>query len=401
MKSTLVKPFSKLANLILLMGAAFVLAACSDSTYNVPDDDTNDPVVDIKTPPPPPEALSVVISGVVIDQVTGNVINDARVDFFEGSEKATSIIAVSDGASTDGEDLTNGSFQISAEEIDQFRVVASSSGYLNETAVVDIDTNAQIVYVVLELLAQDVEGVAAAEQEFTDSVDATFAVKAEGITLNSDDSAGDKTTEGQSEVAIAGGIQFLNENDEVIEVTAVKLEVSHFESQETTEEDEEVLSIADVIPEGLNDVSDDNTIDDVLVPVGVTEVNLTDEDGTPIKNFSGNITITLYLPATTIDPATGNPITQASSFRVRTYDTETQVWTTESEDAVEVLAQEGDLFPVQVTVDHLTIFALTAQVTSCSSDATLNFTGSAVPETGLEVVVEAGDLRETYSYLCE
>jgi hypothetical protein len=393
MKSILVKPFSKLTNLILLSGAIFVLAACSDSTYNVPSDDDDDPVVIIVTPPEAPEALGVVVSGVVVDKVTGNVINNARVDFFEGLEKATNIV-LPNGTDTDGEDLANGSFQVSAEDIDQFRAVASAAGYLDKTAIVDIDAEAQIVYVVLELLAEEVEGVAAAEEVFTDSVGEDFAVKAEGITLTSDDSAGDKTTEGQAEVAITGGIQFLDENNQVIEVAAVNLEVSYIETQEATDEDEEVLSIADVIPEGLNSESDG---ENVLVPVGVTEVNMTDENGTQIKKFSGDITITLYLPATTIDPATGNTITQASSFRVRTYDTETQVWTTEPEDAVTVLAQQGDLFPVEVTVDHLTIFALTAEVTACANDATLNFTGSAVPATGLELVVEAGDLRETYA----
>jgi hypothetical protein len=397
MKSILGKPFLKLAHLFLLSGIAFVLAACSDSTYNVPDD-CDGCIID----PPPPSSPIVKISGAVTDKVTGDLISNARVDFFEGSEKATNIVFGADDTPTDGQDLTDGTLQVGFEvenecnvdpnAIFQIRMVASAAGYRNKTTTVEFDCEAQVVYVVLELIAEG-GGVAAAEEVFSDSIGEDFALTEE-IKLTSDDSASDKTTVGQSEVAIAGGIQFLDETGEVIEVAAVKLEVSHFESQEATEEDEEVLSIADVIPEGLNS---DDTIDEVLVPVGVTEVNLTDEDGEPIKNFSGDITITLYLPATTIDPATGNPITQASNFRVRTYDTETQVWTTEPEDAVTVLAQQGDLFPVQVTVDHLTIFALTAEVTACANDATLNFTGSAVPATGLELVVEAGDLRETYA----
>jgi hypothetical protein len=390
MKSILVKPFSKLANLILLSGAIFVLAACSDSAYNAPGGEPDDTVIVIVTPPDEPEALSVVISGVVVDKVTGSVINDARVDFFEGLEKATNII-LPDGTATDGEDLANGSFQVSANDIDQFRVEASANGYAYNSAIVNIEEDAQVVYVIVKLLG---DGFEKSKEVFTDSIGEDFAVKAEGITLTSDDSAGDKTTEGQAEVAITGGIQFLDENDQVIEVAAVNLEVSYIETQEATDEDEEVLSIADVIPEGLNS---DDAIEEVLVPVGVTEVNMTDENGTPIKNFSGDITITLYLPATTIDPATGSPITTDSNFRVRTYDEETQVWTTEPEDAVTVLAQQGDLFPVEVTVDHLTIFALTAEVTACANDATLNFTGSALPATGLDVMIEAGDLRQTYA----
>ena len=383
MKSILVKPFSKLANLILFSGAVFVLAACSDSTYNAPDPS-------LRIPPPEPEALSVVISGVVVDKVTGSVISDARVDFFEGLAKATNII-LPDGTDTDGEDLANGSFQVSANDIDQFRVKASANGYLDSSAIVEIEEDALVVYVIVELLAEEVEGVAAAEQDYGASEDGTVATD---IALTSDSGGVTKTTEGQALVEIDAGNELRDEAGEKITVTSIKLEVSYIETQEATEEDEDALSIADLIPEGLNSDSDG---ENVLVPVGVTEVNMTAQDGTPIKNFRDPITITLYIPDTTIDPATGNPITQASSFTVRSYDTDTEDWTTEPASAVTVLAKEGNLYPVAVTISHLTIFALTAEVTACANDATLSFTGSSVPSTGLDVMIEAGDLRQTYA----
>ena len=326
MKSVLVKPFSKLTNLILLSGAMFVLAACSDSTYTVGGDGDGDDgcgalgCVDDRVQIIP-------ISGAVTDKVTGDLISNARVDFFEGSEKATNVVFGVDDTPTDGQNLTDGTFQVNAVDIVKFRAVASAAGYLDKTAIVEFDAEAQVVYVVLELLAEDEPGIGSADEVFADEIGEDFALTEE-IKLTSDDTAGDKTTVGQAEVAITGGIQFLDENDQVIEVAAVNLEVSYIETQEATDEDEEVLSIADVIPEGLNS---DDTIDEVLVPVGVTEVNMTDENGTPIKKFSEPITITLYIPDTTIDPATGNPITQASSFTVRSYDTDTQVWTTEPE----------------------------------------------------------------------
>lgn len=401
MKSTLGKAFSKLTNLILLSVALLILAACSDSSYNEPDND-----LDIDIIIPPKTAVPIIpISGVVIDQVTGDVVNVARVDFFEGSEKATNILIGADDASTDGEDLTNGSFQVGvvsedtddAKFVEQFRVVASAAGYLDKTAIVEIDAEAQIVYVVLELLAEQVEGVAAAEEEFNDSVDESFAVKDEGISLTSDEAQGDKTTEGQAEVAITGGIQFVDEEGGVIPVTSVNLEVNYIETQEATEEDEEVVSIADLIPEGLNATEED--IEEVLVPIGVTEVNMTDQDGTPIKKFSQNITITLKLPASSIEPyllfdETG-ALEEEQNLRVRTFDTETQVWTTESKDAVNVRDKEGNLYPVDVAVNHLTIFALTAEVAACSKDVSFDFTGSAIPDAGLDLLIESGDLRKT------
>lgn len=394
MKSILVKPFSKLANLILLSGAVFVLAACSDSNYNAPGSQPDDGVVEIVIGLDEPEALSVVISGVVVDKVTGSVINDARVDFFEGLEKATNII-LPDGTDTEGEDLANGSFQVSVKDIEQFRVEASANGYLDSSAIVNIEEGAQVVYVIVELLAEEVEGVAAAEEEFAASEDGTVDAN---IAFSSDSDDATKTTDGQALVEIDAGNELRDEAGEKITVTSIKLEVSYIETQEATEEDEEVLSIADVIPEGLNSDSDG---ENVLVPVGVTEVNMTAQDGTPIKNFRDPITITLKLPAASIEPYLlfdeAGELEEQQNLRVRSYDTETETWTTELDGAVTVSPKEGNLYPVAVTVDHLTIFAITAEVTACENNAAISFTGSAVPETGLELVVEAGDLRQTYA----
>ena len=387
MSLILIKPVSKIIKLSLWL-AVLTLVACTDSSYNVPED----AAVVIVQPPEAPEALSVVISGVVVDQTTGDVIDTARVDFFEGSQKATNILTVEDGSPTDGDDLTNGSFQVTAEDIEEFNVVVSADGYLDKVATVKLDSQVQIVTVILELLAQDIEGVAANTDVFEDSIGQDFAVKAEGISLTSDNPNSEKTTEGQAEIVIGGGIQFLDSNNQVIEVSAINLEVNYIESQEATEEGEEAVSMASLIPEGLNS---DSTIDEILVPVGVTEVNMTDENGTPIKNFSGDITITIYLPDTTVDPKTNNPITVDSEFRVRTFNSETLTWTTEPEGAVNVRAKTDGLFPVEVTVNHLTIFALTSEVAACTNDVTFDFLGDAVPATGLDLILASGDLRKT------
>lgn len=387
MSLILIKPVSKIIKLSLWLGV-LTLVACTDSSYNVPED----AAVVIVQPPEAPEALSVVISGVVVDQTTGDVIDTARVDFFEGSQKATNILTVEDGSPTDGDDLTNGSFQVTAEDIEEFNVVVSADGYLDKVATVKLDSQVQIVTVILELLAQDIEGVAANTDVFEDSIGQDFAVKAEGISLTSDNPNSEKTTEGQAEIVIGGGIQFLDSNNQVIEVSAINLEVNYIESQEATEEGEEAVSMASLIPEGLNS---DSTIDEILVPVGVTEVNMTDENGTPIKNFSGDITITIYLPDTTVDPKTNNPITVDSEFRVRTFNSETLTWTTEPEGAVNIRAKTDGLFPVEVTVNHLTIFALTSEVAACTNDVTFDFLGDAVPATGLDLILASGDLRKT------
>ena len=95
--------------------------------------------------------------------------------------------------------------------------------------------------------------------------------------------------------------------------------------------DEEPLSIASLIPEGLNA---DQTADEVLVPVGVAEINMTTDDGTPIKKFSEPITITINLPEETEVPSQGRNVQAGDQFTVRSFDSETLEWTTEENSAV-------------------------------------------------------------------
>ena len=388
MKSTLHStPISFKTSLIFCL--IFALAACTDSKYTAPGDD---PVVVIVQPPEAPEALSVVVSGVVLESGTTNTIADASLSFFEGGQAASNIIDISSGESIATVVAENGTFQVAAENTDEFTVKVSAEGYFDKLANVSIADNAQIVQVVVELLSNQIDAVGSdfVEQQITGStVDTEISLSSD------DDSAAEDTTEGKGEVVIPAGIQFVDEQNNPIDVSSVKLEVTYMESQKAETAEEESVSIAELIPEGLNS---DSSVDEVLVPIGLTEVTLTDETGSPIKNFSGDITVTIFLPDTTIDPSTGNAITQSSNLRVRTFDTETLTWTTEPESAVTIRPKDSDnLFPVDITVNHLTIFALTAEVSACTNDVTFDLTGDAVPQSGLDLVIETGDLKKTFS----
>lgn len=359
---------------LFLLGTIFVISACTDTSYNIPED----AAVVIVQEPNSPDALSVVIAGVVVNQNTGDVVADAKVDFYEGSQKATNILSVDDKSSiNDTLILDDGSFQVTAENLQQFKVVVSAEGYLDKIAVVELDSQSQIVTAVLELLPQDIKAFAANNDDF---------VANDGIVLTSDSANSDKNTTGQTQVSINGGNQFFYSDDQTngIDGASINLEVNYLESQPETLEDK-AISIASLIPQGLN--SDDN-IGGVLVPIGVTEVNMTDENGRSIKSFTDEITITVYLPDSSFDPIEDN-------LKVRSFDTETLTWSTEPNEKVNVLAETNDLLPVEISVNHLTIFALTTESSVCGKSVTFNFGGDAVPVSGLELALELGDLKQT------
>ena len=180
----------------LLLCTIIVISACTDTSYNAPED----AAVVIVQEPDSPDALSVVIAGVVVNQNTGDVVADAKVDFYEGSQKATNILSVDDKSSIDDTlTLADGSFQVTAENLQQFNVVVSAEGYLDKIAVVELDSQAQIVTAVLELLPQDIKAFAANNADF---------VANDGIVLTSDNSNSAKNTTGQTQVSIGGGNQF-------------------------------------------------------------------------------------------------------------------------------------------------------------------------------------------------
>lgn len=390
MKSVSVQNVSNYLKLGAILCLSIILGACSDSTKVVGDPG---PII-ITQPPETPDALGVIVNGVILESGTTNIISEATISFYEDGQVATNILDVDSGEGVPSTAAENGSFQVAIDDVnsvDEFTVKVSALDYFDKLVSVSIPDDAQVVQIVVELLSSEIDAVST--ESLVEEVNGSTV--AADISLSSDDETAADTTIGKGEVLIPQGIQFVDENDTPIEVTSVKLEVSFIESQEAETPEEESVSIAELIPEGLNS---DDAVEEVLVPIGLTEVNLTDQDGTPIKNFDGNITVTIYLPDTTIDPSTGNPISESSNLRVRTYDTDTLTWTTEPEDAVSIRAKNSDgLFPVDITVNHLTIFALTAEVAACTSDVTFNFTGDAVPDSGLDLFVEVGDLREKFS----
>ena len=385
MKYSQVKNSKSLALAGLIVISLLAIGGCSDTHYTVPDET---PVVPI-APPDMPEPLRVIISGSVLDKSTGNVIDSATVSFFEGANVADSILDIYGNAIT-SVSLTNGSFQVTTkDDITSFTIVVTADGYLDNALDVGFELDAETVVAQVSLIAKEAEGVSVVEVE----APVVAATVAQQVTVTTEEQPGETdTTVGSAEVVIPAAVQLQDAQGNPVSGSTLKVEVAYIESQEVEagETAEEATSIAAVIPEGLND---DAVSSEVLVPIGVAEINMTDENGTEIKNFSSDITITVNLPEDTDVPSAGRTVQTGDQFTVRSYDEETRLWSTEDNAVVGGLV--NGVYPASLQVNHLTLFALTDPVPVCENNVSFEFSGDAIPPSSLVMSLQSDDLNQS------
>ena len=375
------------APLVTALALILMLTGCSDPEDIVEPVDPVDPV--IVTPPEAPAELSVVISGSVVDSASGAVVDGATVSFYESGEVATNILDI-DGNAVTSVVVADGSFEVTtANDITSFKMVASADAYSSDSLDVSFGVDDETITVQLELLSDETEGVAAVAVEVA-VVDATVA---EEITVTTEElEPGEDAPDGSVDVVIPAAVQLQDADGNAVAGDTLTVDVTYVESTEAddAQPEDEGTSIADVIPEGLNS---DAAADEVLVPVGVAEVNM-DIDGTAVKEFSSPITITINLPSDTQVPSAGRVVAEGDQFGVRSYDEQTLTWKTEENSAI-VGAAIGDTFPAALEIDHLTFFALTDAVAACESDINFSFSGDDVPASGLKLIVRSNEYSNT------
>ena len=375
------------APLVTALALILMLTGCSDPEDILEPVDPVDPV--IVTPPEAPAELSVVISGSVVDSASGAVVDGATVSFYESGEVATNILDI-DGNAVTSVVVADGSFEVTtANDITSFKMVASADAYSSDSLDVSFGVDDETITVQLELLSDEAEGVAAVAVEAA-VVDATVA---EEITVTTEElEPGEDAPDGSVDVVIPAAVQLQDADGNAVAGDTLTVDVTYVESTEAddAQPEDEGTSIAEVIPEGLNS---DAAADEVLVPVGVAEVNM-DIDGTAVKEFSSPITITINLPSDTQVPSAGRVVAEGDQFGVRSYDEQTLTWKTEENNAI-VGAAVGDTFPAALEIDHLTFFALTDAVAACESDINFSFSGDDVPASGLKLIVRSNEYSST------
>lgn len=390
------------ALIIFILGFMLVLGACSDKS----DDDKFDHVIC-------PESLCgcsvecnidyypTIIQGSIIDQSSGEIIENVTLEFFEGSDLSTNICNI-DGGSVSSITVTDGSFQVATcSDIASVTVVASADGYLDKVANVNLDSSysgyseINLVTIPIKMVPvlpfyrciEDYISMPTVTEDIIISTDVLVDVDTFDVL---------DTAAGFVEIYIPEGVVLQDENGYPVDLSSLCIEASYFESNGLDELSfqGEPVSIASLIPEGLNA---DQTTDEVLVPIGVAEITMTSDDGTQIKNFSQPITITINLPEDTEVPSQGRNVQAGDQFTVRSFDSDTLVWTTEENPATVGAAQNG-LYPASLEVDHLTFFALADPVAACNSPIEFYMTGDTVPKSGLIMLISSDYMEESLTF---
>ena len=371
----------------LMLGSLLVIGGCSDSSTTL---DTVK-IVD-RIPPPPPIR---VISGSVVDKISGNVIDGAQIEFLEAGIAATNIVDIIDAQPISSLTATGGSFQIAADnDITSFTMVASADGYLSGSVEVSFTSSTDSLVTQISLVAEATEGVVAVIEETV--FEAPITTTTAEITITTEEPVSDEdTTEGSAEVVIPAAVELQDAAGNPVAVSTLKVAVTYVEAQEVDAAvpEEEVVTIASVIPEGLNtDVGDAVSDTEVLIPIGVAEVNMTNENDVAIKSFSQDITITINLPADTFIPSANRTVIEGDQFTVRSYDEETALWSTEPNKAIVGPVNADGVYPANLLVNHLTLFALTDGVAVCESPISFIFSDDAIPTSGLQFSIKSNDI---------
>jgi len=306
---------------------------------------------------------------------------------------ATNILDL-DGQVAPSVTAEGGSFQITtANGITSFIMVASADGYLSDSVELSFDAATESLTTQISLIAEATEGVAAVIEETV--FEAPITTTTAEITITTEEPVSDQdTTEGSAEVVIPAAVELQDAAGNPVAVSTLKVEVTYVEAQEVddTAPEEEVVTIASVIPEGLNEDAGDAVDEtEVLIPIGVAEVNMTNENNVEIKSFSQNITITINLPADTFIPSAERTVMEGDQFTVRSYDEETNLWSTEPNKAIVGPVNADGVYPANLLVNHLTFFALTDGVAVCENPISFNFSGD-IPASGLQFSIKSNDI---------
>jgi hypothetical protein len=369
----------------VMLASLLNLGGCSDTS--MPSQDDQVVTIPVVTVPSSAEALAVVISGSVIDQSTGNIVDNAIVSFFEGASAATNIFDTNGDAITSPLSVSGGSFQVSAENnITSFSVDVSAVDYLDSSLDINFAADDNTVVFQIALIPEAAKSVAVTVQEKT--VNPQQLIDAVEV---STEAGGQDDPVGSAELVIDQGTELQDAQGNPVSGSTLSVEVTYVESQEAgASDDGEAISIANVIPEGLNENTQGA---DVLIPVGIAEINMSVGDA-EVKKFSQAITVTINLPKETIFPSTGQEIEEGNQFTVRSYDEDTKLWTTEDSLAT-VGDLDGDVYPANFEVDHLTFFALADPVAACVSDVTFTFSGDQIPDNSLIMSLQSDEIYQS------
>ena len=198
---------------------------------------------------------------------------------------------------TDGETIStvnsaDGAFQVTtANDITSFTVTASADGYLDKVAVVNFDSNDEIVSTQLSMLALAVDAIAAVEEEITIG----GSEVTEEISVTTDVANETGTTEGSAEIVVPAAVVLQDVEGNPVAVSSLSIEVSYIESQgfDEVESSVTVITEPDEAPSSQQVYISDSQLAEDGQTVDVTLSYKSDNPATTGVGFSLNYDLSL------------------------------------------------------------------------------------------------------------
>ncbi|AOT09684.1 hypothetical protein [Pseudoalteromonas luteoviolacea] len=349
----------KLTKLALALGLTVGLTGCfsdNDNDVTVTPPDPGNGTVTVPSPDTPP-ALSSYISLIVTDNANDNVVSSS-ISFLADGEAFTGVTDLDGTAITELSSET-GSFTFKVADgvtADDFVVVVNADNYIQNSAVVDLSSDEDVIDVAVKLISA--EGVVTTVTGTSTGGKLAEEVKSDNLTISTDvelQDADGNPVSGAVSIAIA--------------------------SADTGEGD---VSAADLIPAGLNNGT--AGAGQVLVPAAVVTVNI-DAGGTAVKKLSEAVTLTANIASDFKDG-----LAAGDSFDVFTYNEVTGEWSDLGSDAT-LGALSGTSFPATFETSNFSSFVPVESVAACSTPVSFAFTGTAVPASGLNLSIASNSLR--------
>lgn len=253
---------------------------------------------------------------------------------------------------------------LEGNDVVRFRIEVQATGYTTQIAPVTISSASTGIEVVT--LAKPTQ-----PQDGLQEIQATLGLGTDGSTLTAASITLPSANPGEPAMTlnIPAGTQFKDANGNIIVGGSLSITVASFD----TDEDD----IKSLLPGG------DLTADKVVLaggreapgtfsPAGITKINMV-INGVAIKQFTNPISIGIPLPSDYKSPVTGRAIQAGNSFDLFSNSASDNTWRFEK--AVVVTGTQATGFNATFEMSHLTFFLVGEFGESCSTGATVNFSG--------------------------
>ncbi len=361
--------------LILLTGVALNMPACN--CY----DGEGEPASIIDQP----EALSIIVSGEVIDAATDTPIGEdtdatTTLSIYQAGTLSTQTETAL-GEQQNQFTLEDGIFSFAVADDTQLplslNLVAESAGFFSGGKSLTIDATGtyeiDIRLVSNSDLSQTLGGIEQAQTSIGSNV------SSEGRTLSDiaiETASTDNSDGGSVNLDIPAGVNLLTAQGEPV-TGDVSVDVAYFSNDidaSTTE-----ASALESFPGGLEAdiIVNGEAVEGVFISGGFAAIEISDNEGNNVSQLDAEgeaVSATISIPADTVNPLTDLPVQEGDTIPVWSYDSTTGEWSAEGDGQLGALDIATNTYPVTFDIAHLSYYNLDWRYDGnriCSSTNTL------------------------------